>query len=110
MHYTSRLSLFDIDQTLTEFCPRTSNFHGNFSFPDIVWINFAYIEMEFGMVVYNEKLQINMSFVFIDLNLTELLYPWVSNFHGNFSFPDIIFKNNFADIKTKSGVIVYNKV
>jgi hypothetical protein len=43
-----------------------------FCLPDIFWINFADIEMKLGVIVYNNELQIKLSFVVIDQYLTEL--------------------------------------
>jgi hypothetical protein len=63
-------------------------FHGNFIFPDI---NFADIEMNLGMLVYNNKLQIKIDEVFfVDQYLTEL---WPMNFLNFIVFS--IFQNIF---------------
>ena len=42
--------------------PWTWNFHENFCFPDIFWINFSDIEMKRCMIAYNTELQIKFEF------------------------------------------------
>jgi hypothetical protein len=59
MSYRSSLSFVIIDQYLTELW---ANFHENFCYPDIFWINFSDIEMKLGIIVYNNELQIKFEF------------------------------------------------
>jgi hypothetical protein len=67
---SSTSSFLDFFQTVTDillilqkqsYGPWTYNFHGN-NFLDIFWISFADIVMKFGVIVYNNELQINFEF------------------------------------------------
>jgi hypothetical protein len=78
-----------------------------FSFPDIFWINFEDIEMKLDMIVYNNALQIKFAFGHYWSIFDRVIGPWTYSFHENFWFSEILWIN-FADIKMKLGMIIYN--
>jgi hypothetical protein len=73
------LSFVVIGQYLTELWALGLgiwNFHENFCFPDIFWINHSDIEMKRGMIAYNTELQIKFEFCSYWSIFDGVMGPW----------------------------------
>jgi hypothetical protein len=74
---------------------RILNFHENFCFPDIFWINFSEIEMKLGIIVYNNKLQIMFEFRCYWSIFKRVMGPWTFLFSGH----AITLQKNLTDLR-----------